>query len=326
MRTSGPPMSEPYPFKMLGRMQTAEDGLLLENVLSGVEINFEGTLFGLHAVGETAKLKILSESGPREVLVNGSADIALTLPAGRHTVSLLKASSPRYGAVKLGGLFTDGAFLPPNGRAKRRILFVGDSITAGCGAAGTCDQPLQTLENSDATLAFAHLTASRLGADCAAVALESVCIRDSSPCAYDFFLRIAPENPTPCCDFDFDTVVLALGENDMWHAASPDFPNYDILKFKADYADMVRLIHVKCPSADIVCLYGMMPASSTAEAERAIAAAVEKSGVRGVVRLRADSDERGGNFHPCAAAHRATADLLCRRLTQPENSQKEGIQ
>ena len=232
--------------------------------------------------------------------------VRLTIPNGPHAVRILKASSPRFGtlSVELGSLRAD--LLPPPPPAAHKIVFLGDSIAAGCGAAGTCAEREQTVENSDATRAFPYLTAKALGADFSVLAHEGMAVRDSMPCGYAL---LEPLPPDPKADF----AVVAFGENDMWHATSPEFPSYNLLKFERDYADMVCLVHAKYPNAALVCVYGMMPASATDAADAVIRDAVKKSGVAASV-CRMLPDERGGNLHPCAEAHEETARRLISHL------------
>ena len=109
--------------------------------------------------------------------------------------------------------------------------------------------------------------------------------------------------------FDPDVVVLALGENDMWHATSSQFPNYSVQLFQKDYADMLRLIREKRPNAYIVCIYGMMPASATAQTKQIITAAIADTGDE-----KMKPNEAGAGKHPNAAAHRDTADKLAEHI------------
>lgn len=304
-------MSEVWPYLPLGRTGPAQGGSLpLYHVLEGLSLRFRGTALSFRCGGEAGKLAVFCGERAQTVLVRGDTAVSLTFPEGEHAVRLIKASSPRYGALNLdmGSINCEGISLPPP-KKRETIAFLGDSVSAGCGAAATCAEREQTVENSDATLAFPFLTAEALGMQAEVLAYEGMAVRDSSPCGYGL-LREAE------CDSSAPIAVVAFGENDMWHAASPDFPNYNILKFIEDYADMVRLVHAKYPRARLFCLYGMMPASSTEEAERAILSAIAKSGAAAVP-VKAVSDEAGGNLHPCAAAHRETARRLLKLIKSP---------
>lgn len=304
-RKTGPeaPMSETQRYKFFGRAAESGDLLKLSHVLEGVGFRFFGTTFSFVCRGDAGKLKIFLDGEAHGLTVRGERVFSLALPEGAHTVRILKATSPRFGPLELdmGSIKTDGYPLPPE-TFPLGISFFGDSVTAGCGAAGTAREREQTVENSDATLAFPYLTAAALGADFEVLAYEGMAVRDSFPCGYAMLEEAKGALLA-------DIAVLAFGENDMWHATSPDFPAYDIPKFIEDYADMVRLVHVRYPRAAIVCLFGMMPASATEEAARAIGEAAKRSGVS-VRLLRAVPDETGGNLHPCAQAHEETARRL----------------
>ena len=299
-------MSEIQPFKLHGRAAVRGGELVLSHVLEGAEFCASGGDFSFLCRGESGKLKIFYGDEALEVVIRGEQAVRLTIPNGPQAVRILKASSPRFGtlSVELGSLRAD--LLPPPPPAAHKIVFLGDSIAAGCGAAGTCAEREQTVENSDATRAFPYLTAKALGADFSVLAHEGMAVRDSMPCGYAL---LEPLPPDPKADF----AVVAFGENDMWHATSPEFPSYNLLKFERDYADMVCLVHAKYPNAALVCVYGMMPASATDAADAVIRDAVKKSGVAASV-CRMLPDERGGNLHPCAEAHEETARRLISHL------------
>ena len=312
-------MSETESLKILGRVRRSEGVLVLDNVLSGFEAAFCGTtLTAVLEAGSAGKFLVDADGETREMQAVPGPCTLFHGAAGRHRVRVVKMAGTNFGKLYFrADVRTDGEFLPPS-EASCRILFLGDSITAGCGAAGTCAEPLQTLENTDATRAFAYLAAQALGADLTVLALERVCVSDTAPCARDFLTRYSPADETPYLPQpdEADLIVLALGENDMWHATSPDFPAYSVDRFRRDYAELLIKLKTYYPNADMVCMYGMMPASSTEEADAAVAQAIAESGQAHIVRLRLAPDTRGGNFHPCAEAHRGFAAALVARIRE----------
>lgn len=290
----------------------------LDNVCSGADVAFAGTtLTGTFNISNKSKLRVFADGDEegKEIILEKSGSVTLCeLPAGVHTVRVLKASSPQYNSITMpvGSAFqTDGEFLRAPEKSELKIEFIGDSITAGCGSVGNASHHDQTVENSDPTKAYAYLTAQALDADFSLQALEGVCARDGAVNAYDIYTRYG-YNLSASFDpkkFDADVVVIGLGENDMWHATSHLF-TYTVEQFRTDYADLLRLVREHHPDAAIVCAFGMMPASSTKQAEETILAAIADTEDENVYPVKMLSNETGGAFHPNAAAHKQNAETL----------------
>ena len=313
---------------LFGRTYTSSKKLTFDNVCTGIEVAFAGTqLAAKLSVSAKNKVRVYVDGdteGQTLVLENTTAKstvLCKNLENGVHTVRILKASSPMYGKVFLpdtAAFVTDGTFLAAREKSELKIEFIGDSITAGCGANGASNEPLQTVENSDSTLAFAYLTAQTLGADFSMMALEGICAKDGATNSYDLYNRYSPNNTSKydASSFDADVVVLALGENDVWHATSDQFPNYNLTLFRADYADMLRLIRKAHPQAKIVCVYGMMPASARADGSQAMKNAIADTGDDNITTLQLVTNERGANYHPNASAHKTNATRLAKHISE----------
>lgn len=303
---------------LYSRAYVGSKKVTLDNVCSGVEIAFAGSkLTGTFNVPNKNKLRVFVDGDKegKEIILEKSGEVTLCeVPDGVHTARILKAASPQYNSVTMpvGKTFgTDGVFLKAPAGSELKIEFIGDSITAGCGSLGNATQAAQTVENSDPTKAYAYLTAQALDADFTIMALEGVCAKDGAVNAYDTYKNYGYNLSIPYSPdkFDADVVVIALGENDMWHATSNDFP-YTVEAFRADYADMLRLVRESHPTAAIVCAFGMMPASSTPKAEETIRGAIEDFGDENVYAVKMLSNESGGAYHPNATSHRTNADTL----------------
>ena len=98
--------------------------------------------------------------------------LASNLPAGTHTVQLLRISGSEPPYITLTGITLNGSFLPPPTLPEDRIVFVGGTPFTGeaallsneaARAAGEDETPLRRVENRDSSKTFAYLTAKRLG-------------------------------------------------------------------------------------------------------------------------------------------------------------------
>lgn len=98
--------------------------------------------------------------------------LASNLPAGAHTVQLLRISGSEPPYITLTGITLNGSFLPPPTLPEDRIVFIGGTPFTGeaallsneaARAAGEDETPLRRVENRDSSKTFAYLTAKRLG-------------------------------------------------------------------------------------------------------------------------------------------------------------------
>ena len=98
--------------------------------------------------------------------------LASNLPAGTHTVQLLRISGSEPPYITLTGITLNGSFLPPPTLPEDRIVVIGGTPFTGeaallsneaARAAGEDETPLRRVENRDSSKTFAYLTAKRLG-------------------------------------------------------------------------------------------------------------------------------------------------------------------
>lgn len=314
---------------LYGRTYTDSGKLILDNTATAVEIAFYGTELKLNAYNTgsgSAKAKLRcfidgEEEGTETLLTKLSKTRAVEYTAatglgkGIHTARIVKASSPQYGVVCIDNITTDGSFLTAKAKPDLKIEFIGDSITAGFGAVGSNPDD-GTVENSDCSKSYAYLTAQSLNADYDVIALEGICAKDGATNMYDKYTKISVCNSALAYDpssFKADYVVVALGENDTWHANSSAFP-YTMSQLKADYAEMLRLVRSQHPDARIICLYGMMESSDTYMEIVLNSALKTLSEDDKITTLHVSPNTTGGGYHPNEASHRLYAKALTEHI------------
>ncbi len=307
---------------LLGRTYFKAGRLQLDNVCTGFEVAFYGTELALKLRSVTSMFVVFldgsAEGTPLPTERKKSINLVEGLEKGVHTVRVIKAASPMVAdqknciEIETSPLSTDGRFLKPPAKSDLKIEFIGDSITEAYGATGRSGEGKHTLENSLATASYAYLTAQNLNADYSIIALNGICVKDGATNMYDKYLKngFHTSGDYDFSSFEADVVVLALGENDMWHATSDKFPNYNTELFQKDYADMLRLIREKRPNAQIVCIYGMMPASATLQTKQIVTAAIADTGDEKITQIQMISNAAGAASHPNAQAHIKTATTL----------------
>lgn len=113
---------------------------------------------------------------------------AVLAAAGNVTVSLLHTQEPHFiesgpsSNITVLGFATDGLFStggPP--RLPRRLEFIGDSITAGYGAAAVVVPCEASIFTNDYSVTYAHLLCESFGAECFVTAFSGIGMYKSYP-------------------------------------------------------------------------------------------------------------------------------------------------
>ncbi|MEM9983859.1 MAG: GDSL-type esterase/lipase family protein [Bacteroidota bacterium] len=207
------------------------------------------------------------------VLVEGKRIGILTVPPGRSILplpltakdrltrlSLFKNTEAHIGAIAVKRLLLspEGQIGPPPELLKRRVEFIGNSITCGYGNLGDDQYCRYSNQTEDGFLTYARLTAQALGAEFQAVCFSGKGIylnydRTQEENLLALYPLDAPggkpynfEDPSP------DAVFINLGTNDFSQATPPR------AAFIEHYLDLIRKIKEQHPQAHIFCLTGPM--------------------------------------------------------------------
>ena len=202
-----------------------------------------------------ARLRVLVDgvAGPPLDIAAAAAPQVLQLAAldgSAHTLALVSVlepalqhpqpflPSPPYLSVELHSLELVGAVatLPPPPAPARKLVFVGDSITAGFGAGGSGGNcPAPEVYSEDNSVTYGALLCSEFGAACETVAWSGKGLYINSPTAGTnetmpqyYFSAMGAGRPPHLHDWDFaahqppSLIVVALGTNDYGHHAATD--------------------------------------------------------------------------------------------------------
>lgn len=260
--------------------------------------------------------------------------LAEGLHAGRHTLTLIKRTEPLVGDVRFLGFQTapGSHLLPPEPPQRRRIEFIGDSITAGYGNEGADANCRFTplTENSD--LAFGPMAARALHADVSVIAWSGhglIRNRDASTTDLlgELYQRVIPSQTAPPYDprvWHPDAVVINLATNDF----APGLP--DVGDFAAAYVNLVDAIHHAHPKAHVFMGVGPMLSddfppgqhhlSVALKAHKAVIQSLKAHNDTNVTLVQfATQDGRRGfgcDWHPSLATHAAMAVQLAQVIAQ----------
>lgn len=220
--------------------------------------------------------------GFMDLWVNGSTSI-LDLKPGTHDYELVnsdvaddfkvrltrRSESYDTGMFELGVPVIEGEFTPLMPRS-RKLVFLGDSITAGFGVAGTT----KTCDNSPKLHApldsYANLTAEAFDADVHLIAISGRGVVHNwdanpapvMPAQIDAALPDLTNEKWDNSRFQPDAVIVTLGTND-WSVIDPGQE-----KFRTGYRDMLSSLRASFPKAHIVTIGGPLLTGEKAAAIR----------------------------------------------------------
>ncbi|MBR5379911.1 MAG: hypothetical protein IK140_05205 [Clostridia bacterium] len=263
-------------------------------------------------------------------------------PGKTHDVRIIKETQPFFdeSRVCLLRLRTDGNFmpLPP---AKRRIEFIGDSITAGEGGRGPVGfsewLPMIFCSSDN----YTRLAADALNAEYQTVASSGAGViaawnnePRTVPAIYE---RLYGTCSDQVYDFGFQPTdaVIALGTNDNNALGQPpwtdpatgrtykltDTPG-DMARLTEGAAEFIRLVHRKNPGARVTWLC-FFPEGSVHDALSLAASQARSEGIDVLFDVPVDLNRlpRGGmgsRWHPGIVTHRAIARRLVSLLRRAD--------
>ena len=197
------------------------------------------------------------------------------LTTGVHTVEVRKITEAASSGCRLTDCRVDGAFEPKPAGKKRRIEFIGDSITCGLGITSTDPSDEFTTEQENSMLTWASLAARYFDADWNSVAISGCgVVQDASGqknlVMPQFYEKTQGLSDICKTDWDFgswqpDAVVINLGSNDFGSYVEKEAFHKEAVKF-------LKMVRSKNPKSRIFWVYGMMIDARVEEIEEAIEA------------------------------------------------------
>ena len=264
----------------------------------------------------------LTVAGERRGLTvdEGISEIEITVPNPPARVEFTRQSEGfASGYTDLLAVQGDVA---PVAEERRKILFIGDSITAGFGVNGSDEHCGFDVETSSARDAYAVLTAERLAAEAHLVAISgrgAVYNYDDNPEPnmlghFDLALPDA-QYAWDHSQWTPDAVVVSLGTND-WSTYDPG------TTFAGNYTTLLHRVASAYPGAAIFAVTGPLLTDERGEAmEAGIREAVARAAKRGIaveiVPLSLAEEGRiwGCNYHPGEGSAIAMAEDLSQAMS-----------
>ncbi len=252
--------------------------------------------------------------------------VARHLADVEHNLLVCKATEAQNGYIDVSGVQCD-ELLPLDEPAKRRIEFIGDSITCGMGL-DLSDLPCgsgQWYDQHNAYLAYGPLLARALEADWLLSSVSGIGVSRNwngpgpiMTWVYNnLYLTSQTWVPWKEKSYDPQLVCICLGTNDFSDGdGSYEREPVDGERFVDNYIDLIRLIRERYGSVRICCLTSPMLSGDKAARLKELLSAVVKH-----MRTR-ERDERiymfefshssagGCDSHPDAVEHQQIAEEL----------------
>jgi lysophospholipase L1-like esterase len=295
-----------------------------------VQANFEGSYIGAVIKDGNNDYNVFIDGKQEGVAVTrpGTEEYTLAdkLPSGKHLLTLSRRGEGYQGVAVFKGLLLErtGKLLAPPQRPKRKIEFIGDSITVGFGVEGIGVKCPSEREFKNNWKAFSAVVSRELGAEYHIVAISGRGLvknwaekekvsAEPLPFFYDSTLQNEPSMKWDFKSWIPDMVVINLGTNDY---SAPPVPDGDV--FKQAYMDLIKKVRGYYPKALIVCCSGPAQQAPFFEYFSDVMKKINEND-KNVMRVDLASmpeDELGCDWHP---NEKGAARIAREFLTQVKN-------
>jgi len=312
-----------------GRTSVMDDGI--------VSLGYPGIVIRVNFIGTDLLIKTRSNSDELyfDVITDGSSPVFLKVPigesevklaqglkAGEHKISIYKRVESIVGILDIVSLSVTGDFLPSTPLPARKLLFMGDSFTAGQATMVEDGGPMDPSKamRQNARLCYGRLLAEKLNAQCHIIAYAGRgVVRDwqgisAVRCAPEYYEYALPDYPLSKWDpkkYVPDVIGICLGNNDF----SVGIP--DQVSYIATYTEFIRKVRRDAPDAFIMLITSP---SLTDDPGKVPMRTVQKAYLDEIAGRLGDKKVQvvsiahyegvPGDWHPSGTAHRAVAAEL----------------
>ncbi len=260
--------------------------------------------------------------------------VARGLPAGPHAVEVHKRTEAHCGELAWVGveLSEGGRLLEAPPAPARKILFIGDSVTAGYGNEAAGKEEKYHPSTVNGTRAFAALAAAELGAEPHVIAWSGKgvwrnadgSLRGTMPALCERALPARAGSLWPADAWRPDVVVITLGVNDFG-PGTPPRPAFELA-----YSNLVQRVGETYGWPPILCCESATPNDDWPAGQQrrstlrawlsGIAASFQTAG-RDKVQFHEFAQQReedgfGADHHPSLVTHQRMATQLTARLRE----------
>jgi len=331
--------------KILGRAKYDEEGgyLWFGTTTAGIEFKFKG---------KTATIEVYADSSSREssnparyaiyadnklyvddLISKENSELTVEFDkSGEHVVRFIKLSECANGTLRITGVKANASKIQPTEPGKKKIEFIGDSITCGYGVDGT--EGAFSTKTEDGSKTYAYKVAQKFDADFSLFAFSGFGIISgyttdgkrntvsTVPQYYDklgfsWYTQFGSDNTQiKETDWDFnnfvpDLIVINLGTNDgsyLNSVAGEDNKESEREAFAAEYEVFLGTVRSAYPDADILCTLGIMGQDLYPQIEQAVESYRKNTGDKKVNAFKFNQQDvnkngKGIDWHPAPQSH-----------------------
>lgn len=310
--------------RLIGRFDT--------NTQGRAQFTWPGSAVEFRFSGSTATIALASTGDVRfQVAVDGAIQdlwvkageatytLASGLAQGEHTVRLTRLTeSFALVTALLSDPSVDGKLLPAPAAAQKRLLVIGDSITAGYGVEGADQTCSYAASTSNQQLTYAALAANAVGADLHAIAWSgigawrsysektpvnpSILVRYQRTLADDTNSRWNPALYQP------DAVLINIGTNDYWEGSVTD-------EYRAAMKKLIALVHRDYGNKPVYLIISPMLNGAVRDSQKTVLGSLASANVKIVDLGKIETEDGlGCDWHPNKVTNQRMGKALEQQL------------
>lgn len=310
--------------RLIGRFDTGQSGQ--------ARFTWPGTALEFLFEGTEASIAIASNDRIRfEVEVDGDAK-DLWVEAGEASYTLASGLNPGVHRVRVTRLtesfsvvtrFTtdpqvDGMLMASPDAPQKRLLVLGDSITAGYGVEGDDQECSYSAETSNQQLTYAALAADALGADLHAIAWSGIGAWRSygettpeNPTILDRYQRTLADDASSVWDtsrYHPDAILVAIGTNDYWQGSVSD-------GYQTAMTELVQHLQDDYPGKPVYLIVSPMLSGETRNAQESVLNSLVNDDVQVLDLGKIEAgDGFGCDYHPNKITQARSGEALTQAL------------
>lgn len=291
---------------------------------SAIEFNFEGAQAAINISSQNQVRFTVSVDGgtPQNLWIESGArrySLVSNLTFGKHSLRLTRVSESTAGVTAfIGDPEVDGALALAPSAPTKRLLVVGDSITAGYGIEGavaTCGYALST---SNQQLAYAAVAAKALGADLHAIAWSGIGAWrsygekiPSNPTILARYTRTLADDSSLVWDvtqYTPDAILINIGTNDYWEGSATD-------DYRLAMVNLLAKVQSDYPAKPVYLIVSPMLGGATRTAQKDVLLSLIKDKVQVLdLGVSGGSEGYGCDYHPNAVSQARLGKALEQKL------------
>ncbi|MBR3771713.1 MAG: hypothetical protein IKL07_05540 [Clostridium sp.] len=255
-----------------------------------------------------------------------SYDIASFSDGKTHKISVIKITEAQMSNAELRNFYIEHGtllHLPSEPDTRKKVEFIGDSITCGYGVLGSPHSEFHIREE-DGELSYAALTAKELNLNARYTAVSGYGVyceytgnlAGTLPNVYPYINKwVDPDALYDFHDFTPELVVINLGTNDSRFLGDPSIQQ----KFVICYIDFLKFIRSKYPDCKILCICGTLCTESYPFVEKACNL-ITNEGYENIYAMELPFhnvlEDGQASEHPSAATHAKDAKRLIAKIKE----------